>query len=93
MLDGIAYNKTRTPLDKEVTHIMNICMNEFSYWNPIRGKAVLNGLIITMRAAGYSSEKITIFMKGDVKLMTRSVTSWTRWRNAIDRWIVDLKEQ
>ena len=92
LLGGIAYNKTRTPLDKEVTHIMNICKNEFNYWDPSKGKAILNDLIITMRDAGYSSEEITNFLKDDVKLMTRSATSWTRWRNAIDQWIEDFEE-
>lgn len=89
-LGGIAFNKTRSPIDNEVVHIMNICKNQFDYWNPVRGKEILYTLIVALRKAECDEDTIAKFLRDDVIAMTWHATSWTTWRNAINRWLDNL---
>ena len=69
-LGGIAYNKSRSPIDQELYHLKNIGKNQFSYWNSQQADNLLREYVQSLRLYGWSEQMILYDLQEDsVRMM------------------------
>ena len=90
-LGGIAYNKSRNPVEQEINHQKNKCKQRFSYWNEYQADAILNDYVSALKNAGYSELQILNDLKVEVNRLSNKCTCWSDWREALNGWIDDIK--
>lgn len=89
-LGGIAFNKSRSPIDQEISHIINVGKTKFSYWNKDRALQILNDYVNELRIH-WSDNAILNDLQGEtIQLMNRS-RNWTNWIAGMEKWISDVK--
>lgn len=91
-LGGIAYNKSLSPIDQEISHIKNKCKNTFSYWNDVRANEVLLDYIQALRDAGWSESRILNDLQIDVTNLIKKSYNWTQWLEGMLRWTNDIEQ-
>lgn len=90
-IGGIAYNKSRNPIEQEVYHQKNKCKNSFSYWNDSTADAILNDYIHALRHAGWKDEQILQDLRNDVNQLSSNSRNWTQWSSSMLKWIDEIK--
>lgn len=91
-LGGIAYNKSRSPIDQEIVHLKNKGKAKFSYWNPTRADELLHEYVKGLSLYGWSESMILSDLRGDVAHMMNNSSNWSQWSSAISGWIEDVKK-
>lgn len=92
-LSGIAFNKSRNPIDSELYHIKNSCKKSYPYWNDAQGNAILARYVRALKNAGWSEENIVDDLKIEVKNLCFSCRNWTQWSDTMEQWIKDIENQ
>lgn len=90
-LGGIAYNKSRNPIDQEISHIRNKGKNSFAYWNDSYADNLLVNYGNALRNAGWSDAQIAEDLQKEVLKLCNSCRSWTQWRSTLEKWIQDIE--
>ena len=90
-LGGIAYNKSRSPVDQELYHIKNICKKSYAYWNDFQGDDILERYVRSLRKAHWSDERILNDLQTEVKRVCNSSRNWTQWSDTMEQWITDIE--
>ena len=91
MLGGILHNRSLSPIQQEIKHIINRCKRAFAYWNDIRGEETLLCYVSALRDAGWSDEQILDDLQTEVLRVCNSSRSWTQWRLTMEKWISDIE--
>lgn len=89
-IGGIAHNRSLNPIDKEITHILNIGCNAFSYWNNNTANAILRKYVAELRKNSWSDEQILNDLKTEVLPLFQSQSNWSQWLGVIEGWISDI---
>ena len=89
-LGGIAYNKSRSPIDQELYHIKNVCKKTYPYWNESQGDDILSRYVHALRNAQWSDKKILDDLQNEVKRVCTSSRNWTEWSGTMEQWITDI---
>lgn len=89
-LGGIAYNKSRNPIDQELYHIRNICKNFDFYWDHHRSNEILQRYVEALRKQKWSEEEILHDLKIEVIGLCYSCKSWNEWSSVMETWISDI---
>lgn len=89
-LGGIAYNKSRSPIDQELYHIKNKCKKTYSYWNESQGDDILSRYVSSLRKAHWTDEQILDDLQTEVKRVCNSSRNWTQWSGIMEQWIKDI---
>lgn len=87
---GIAYNKSRPPLEQAVYHIKNKCKRNYSYWNDARADDILIKYISALESAGWTEEQIIHDLQTDVSRMCSQSRNWSQWSSGMEHWINDI---
>lgn len=90
-LGGIAFNKSRSPIDQEIKRIAKICKNNFYYWDERKGEILLERYVLALKQKGWSDEKILNDLKDEVTITSKSCKNWTEWTETIEGWINDIE--
>ena len=90
-LGGIAYNKSRTPIDQEIYHLKNKGKLKFSYWDSVRADALLHDYVNALYNAGYSEPMILADLCNESVRMMNSARNWSEWSNNMESWIGDVR--
>lgn len=90
-LGGIAYNKSRNPIDQEVCHQKNKCKNSYAYWNDSKAEEIFNDYIRALRNAGWSDEQILNDLQTAVSRLSNKCYNWTQWSEQMLSWIQDIE--
>lgn len=90
-LGGIAYNKSRSPVDQEIYHIKNKGKSKFSYWNPQRADDLLREYVQELYSSGWSESMILSDLRGESLRMINNSSNWSQWTHTLEAWIQDLK--
>ena len=90
-LGGIAYNKSRSPIDKEIYHLKNIGKQKFLYWNQKRADDLLNEYVQSLYCYGWNESMILSDLRGESLRMMNASFTWEQWNHTLDRWIQDVK--
>lgn len=91
-LGGIAYNKSRSPLDQEIEHLKNIGKASFAYWNSVRADELLHSYIDELVLFGWSESMILRDLRGETVRMMNNSKNWSVWSSTMLQWIEDIKQ-
>lgn len=91
-LKGIAYNKSRTPIQQEIQHIKEIAKSKYAYWNNPEGSDILDDYVAALKRAGWTEKKIVKDLQEDVIRLTNRASNWTQWSDAMLKWISDIEQ-
>ncbi len=89
-LGGIAYNKSRSPIDQELYHIKNLCKKTYSYWNDTQGDDILARYVRALRKANWTEDQILDDLQTEVIRVCNSSRNWTQWSEKMEQWIADI---
>ena len=81
----------RKPVDKQIAYVIGICRNRFNDFDIKVASTVLNGYVKALKF-GYSDEKIVDEFERKVIPKTKEVTSWTEWKNIMERFKQEIGE-
>ncbi|MEE0945356.1 MAG: hypothetical protein U0M42_00835 [Acutalibacteraceae bacterium] len=90
-IGGIAYNKSRTPVEQEIYHLKNKGNYKFSYWNSQRADDLLHDYVQALYSQGWSENMVLDDLREDSALMMNKSNNWSDWRSTIEQWIYDVK--
>lgn len=90
-LGGIAYNRSRSPIDQEVYHQKSKCKKAYPYWSDTKAQEIFEDYIKALREAKWSDEQILNDLQTDVSRLTNRCHSWTQWSFQMKSWIEDIK--
>ncbi|MDD4076961.1 MAG: hypothetical protein PHT03_03175 [Bacilli bacterium] len=90
-LGGIAFNKSRAPLEQEVSHQKNKCKGLFSYWNSSKADNIFCDYIQALRNAGWSDNQILQDLQTEVNRLSNNSSNWSQWSETMLNWIEDIK--
>lgn len=90
-LGGIAYNKSRTPVEQEVYHLKNKCKKLFAYWNDSKANEIFYDYITALKNAGYSDNQIVNDLHTEVNRLCNNSHNWSSWSEIMLKWIDDIK--
>lgn len=90
-LGGIAYNKSRSPVDQEIHHIKNKGKYKFTYWNPQRADDLLHEYVQELYSCGWSESMVLSDLRGESLRMINNSANWSQWTHTLEEWIQDLK--
>lgn len=92
-IGGILYNKHASPIEQECIHIRSYIKNIFSYCDIAVAKSLLNQYVDALREINYTDDSIVKDLKGQFAEMTKDCTSWSMWKNTVQNWINQVKEE
>lgn len=90
-LGGIAYNKSRSPIDQEIYHLKNKGKRKFTYWNQQRADDLLNEYVQALCLYGWNESMILSDLRGESVRMMNNSSNWTQWCHTMEGWIQDVK--
>ncbi len=89
-LGGIAFNKSRSPIDQEISHLVSIGTMKFSYWNKNRASQLLHNYVKELRSY-WSETDILEDLKGDTARLMGNSKNWSHWTVSMEQWISDVR--
>lgn len=90
-LGGIAYNKSRPPIDQEIYHLKNKCKKLYAYWNSDEADGIFYNYIAALKNAGYSDDQIVKDLQTEVNRLCNNSHNWSEWYDGMLNWIDDIK--
>lgn len=90
-LGGIAYNKSRSPIDQEICHLQNKGKSQFAYWNPTKADELLHEYVKGLQLFGWSESMVLSDLRGDSVRMMNSSRNWSEWSSKMESWIDDIR--
>lgn len=90
-LGGIAYNKSRSPVEQEIYHLKNKGNYKFTYWNSQRADDLLHEYVQALYSQGWSENMVLDDLRGDSSRMMNKSNNWSDWCSTIEQWIYDVK--
>ena len=95
-LSGIAYNKTRDPIDKEVYHLKNKCKKFYINWDDDEAERIFYNYVVSLKSIGYSSEQIANDLRTEISCLCnklRSIDELSEWLSDWADEIQNLNEK
>lgn len=89
-LGGIAFNKSRSPIDQEIFHLKNKGKSQFSYWNNEKADELLH-IYVKKLSFWWDEKAILDDLKGESIRMMNNARNWTEWLSRIEGWIKDIE--
>lgn len=89
-IGGIAHNKSLTPVDQEICHLINKGKQMFAYFDDAVADDLLHVYVGELRK-WWSEEEILDDLKGESKRLMNNSKNWSDWRSVLEQWIKDIK--
>ena len=89
-LGGIAYNKSRSPIEQEIYHLKNKGKKQFSYWNNDKADELLNDYVTALNSF-WDEDEILEDLQGESSRMMNNSLNWSDWCSRMKGWIRDVK--
>lgn len=90
-LGGIAFNKSRSPIEQEIYHQKNKCKKMYAYWNGDKADEIFQDYISALRNTGWTDRQILKDLQTEVNRLSNSSRNWTQWSDAMLKWTEDIK--
>lgn len=88
-LGGIAYNKSLSPIEKEIVHLKNIGKKNFNYWDSKRADRLLRDYVYAL-SHHYNKDEILHDLQTEANRLIRQARCWSAWKNTMETWINDI---
>ena len=90
-LGGIAYNKSRSPIDQEINRLKNKGNTQFAYWNSQKANDLLHEYVQALCSYGWSESMVLDDLREDSVYMMNKSKNWTEWSETMEMWIYQIK--
>lgn len=90
-IGGIAYNKSRSPIEQEIYHLKNKGKLEFTYWNFQKADKLLHDYVAALSQAGWSENAILEDLHREASRMMNNSFNWTQWSSTMANWIDEIR--
>lgn len=90
-LGGIAFNKSRSPIDQEINRLKNKGKSRFAYWNTQRADDLLREYVQALYSYGWSEAMVLEDLRGDLARMMNKSKNWKEWSETMGMWIDQIK--
>lgn len=88
-LGGIAYNKSLSPIEKEIVHLKNIGKKNFNYWDSKRADRLLRDYVYAL-SHHYNEDEILHDLQTEANRLIRQARCWSEWKNTMETWTNDI---
>lgn len=89
-IGGIAHNRSLKPVEREISHILNVGGTAFSYWNCGTAALIVKKYVNELRKSNWTEERILQDLKSEVMPLFKTCYNWSQWRDIIEGWIDDM---
>ena len=89
-LGGIAYNKSRSPIEQEIYHLKNKGKKLFTYWNNAKADELLHDYVAAL-SFSWNDDEILEDLQGESSRMMNNARNWSDWCSRMEGWIRDIK--
>ena len=89
-LGGIAYNKSRSPIEQEIYHLKNKGKKLFTYWNNAKADELLHDYVAAL-SFSWNDDVILEDLQGESSRMMNNARNWSDWCSRMEGWIGDIK--
>lgn len=90
-LGGIAYHKSRTPIEQEIYHLKNKGNYIFTYWDARCAEDLLHEYVQVLSLSGYSESMILSDLRCELTRMMNNCSTWSKWKQTMYDWIQEVK--
>lgn len=88
-LGGIAFNKSKSPIDKEILHLINCGNAKFHYWDKHRATEIITRYVEALRKH-LNEDAIINDLKDDALKLMNNSHSWSQWVSNMENWIDEV---
>ena len=92
-IGGIAYNKSLSPLEQKILHVLNYGNKCIDDWKWSDAKVLLKRYVLAMKKCGYGDEEIIDDLNDYVMLMIDDTCDWKQWYYSIEGQVKNLMEE
>ena len=92
-LGGIAYNKSRSPIEQKILHLKNAGKLNKHYWNDKCADKLLHSYVSELIVSKMPESKILDELNGKIMTFTKQSRNWTEWSSTMTKMIEDVKQQ
>lgn len=85
-IGGIAYNKSLNPLESKIRHVINRVKNEYTYFNQVQARALINKYVKALRYQNYTDEMIIDDFDLELISMIAECKHWSEWKSRMELW-------
>lgn len=89
-LGGIAFNKMQSPIDQEISHLVNYGKTIFYYWDKYRATEIIKRYVNALQMY-WKDDEIIKDLKGNTLLLMNDSYNWSQWVSNMEGWINDVK--
>lgn len=89
-IGGIAHNKSASPIDQAISHLMNTAKKNFAYFNDRTARIIFQDYVKALRASGWDDMRIHDDLAGECMEVIRNARNWSQWRETMERWTDEL---
>lgn len=89
-LGGIAFNKSQSPIDQEISHLVNSGRMKFNYWDKNRATQILHNYVKELKEY-WDDEAILEDLQGETIRLMNTSKNWSQWTANMGRWIADVR--
>ena len=89
-IGGIAYNKSLSPVEQKINHVMNYGRKIFYDWRWNEAKLLLKRYVSKLKEFEYSDEEIIENLNDYVMLIMEYSQNWRHWYNSIKEQIEQM---
>ena len=87
-IGGIAYNKSRPPIEQEINHVNNAGKSAIADWNSKKADILLHDYATALESSFNWQEKTIVDdLRGDTLRYTKDSKNWSSWSKMIRAWI------
>ena len=89
-LGGIAFNKSKSPIDQEISHLVSIGRMRFNYWDKNRATQILHNYVKEL-GAYWDENAVLEDLQGETVRLMNTSGNWSQWKANMEQWIVDVR--
>lgn len=90
-LGGIAFNKSKSPIEQEIDHLKNKGKYQFTYWAPQKADALFHTYVDELMRYGWSEPMVLSDLRGESIRMMNNSKNWSEWSTTMEAWIDDIR--
>lgn len=89
-IGGIAHNRSLNPIDREISHILNLGSSTYSYWNDSTARTIIKKYVAELKNNKWNDDNVLQDIQNEVIPLFKSCANWSQWRGTMEGWIKDI---
>lgn len=90
-IGGIAHNKSLSPIEAKIKHILNKGKSQYYYWDYEKAIIIIKDYIRALRDYGWNDKQILDDLENDFMDLFYKNSNWSSWLSNVEGWISSVK--